>query len=149
MELLATDFPSDIYLIEQYIAPMFRGTLEFEHIMESLHVIRAVDEIPKQVKRRNPEHKGVSYHVGQIFRHRRYNYTAIITGWDSECGAGEQWMRRMGIDQLQSGRHQSFYHVMCVNYVLMLKTEKFANTIFVLALRTRVSGMLRRKTFNS
>ncbi|KAL4869631.1 hypothetical protein BDV12DRAFT_184966 [Aspergillus spectabilis] len=111
MELLATDFPSDIYLIEQYIAPMFRGTLEFEHIMESLHVIRAVDEIPKQVKRRNPEHKGVSYHVGQIFRHRRYNYTAIITGWDSECDAGEQWMRRMGVDQLQSGRYQSFYHV--------------------------------------
>ncbi|KAL5339254.1 Hemimethylated DNA-binding protein YccV like-domain-containing protein [Aspergillus crustosus] len=111
MELLATDFPYDIYLIEQYIAPMFHGTLEFEHIMESLHVIRAVDEIPKQVKLRNPEHKSVNYHIGQIFRHRRYNYTAIITGWDAECGAGEQWMRRMGVDQLQSGRHQSFYHV--------------------------------------
>ncbi|KAL4875530.1 Hemimethylated DNA-binding protein YccV like-domain-containing protein [Aspergillus karnatakaensis] len=111
MELLATDFPSDINLIEQYIAPMFQGTVEFEHIMESLHVIRAVDEIPKQVKRRSPQHKGVSYHVGQVFKHRRYNYTAIITGWDAECGAGEQWMRRMRIDQLQSGRHQSFYHV--------------------------------------
>ncbi|KAL2824725.1 Hemimethylated DNA-binding protein YccV like-domain-containing protein [Aspergillus cavernicola] len=111
MELLATDFPSDIYLVEQFIAPIFRNTLEFEHIMESLHVIRAVDEIPKQLKRRSTEHKDVSYHVGQVFRHRRYNYTSVIAGWDAECGAGEQWMMRMGIDRLQSGRHQSFYHV--------------------------------------
>ncbi|KKK12880.1 hypothetical protein AOCH_007190 [Aspergillus ochraceoroseus] len=114
MELLATDFPSDIYLIEQYIAPIFHDTLEFEHIRENLHIIRRVDEIPKQVKQRSPEHKGVIYRVGQVFRHRRYNYTAIITGWDAECGAGDDWMRRMGIDRLQSGRHQSFYHVMCV-----------------------------------
>ncbi|PTU22230.1 hypothetical protein P175DRAFT_0457735 [Aspergillus ochraceoroseus IBT 24754] len=111
MELLATDFPSDIYLIEQYIAPIFHDTLEFEHIRENLHIIRRVDEIPKQVKQRSPEHKGVIYRVGQVFRHRRYNYTAIITGWDAECGAGDDWMRRMGIDRLQSGRHQSFYHV--------------------------------------
>ncbi|KAI9369452.1 Hemimethylated DNA-binding protein YccV like-domain-containing protein [Aspergillus egyptiacus] len=111
MELLATDFPSDIYLVDHYIAPIFRGTAEFGHILESLHVIRAVDEIPKQVKRRSTDHKRVRYRVGQVFRHRRYNYTAIITGWDAECGAGEQWMRRMGVDRLQSGRHQSFYHI--------------------------------------
>ncbi|KAL4901838.1 hypothetical protein BDW74DRAFT_71034 [Aspergillus multicolor] len=111
LELVATDFPSDIHLIEKYIAATFRGTPEFEHILESLHVIRAVDEIPKQVKRRSSEHKGISFRVGQVFKHRRYNYTAIITGWDAECGAGEQWMSRMGIDNLQSGRNQSFYHV--------------------------------------
>ncbi|KAL4934964.1 hypothetical protein BDV06DRAFT_217771 [Aspergillus oleicola] len=111
MELVATDFPSDIHLVEQHIASIFRGTLEFDHIMESLHVIQTVDEIPKHVKRRSPEHKGVKYHVGQVFKHRRYDYRAIITGWDAECGAGEQWMRRMGVDHLQSGRHQSFYHV--------------------------------------
>lgn len=112
MELVATDFPYDIYLIEQYIASIFRGTLEYEHIMESAHVIRAVDEMQKLPKQRPSEHNRVSYRVGQVCRHRRYNYTAIITGWDPECGAGEQWMRRMGVDHLQSGRHQSFYHVM-------------------------------------
>ncbi|KAE8308693.1 Hemimethylated DNA-binding protein YccV like-domain-containing protein [Aspergillus transmontanensis] len=111
MELFATEFPSDIYLIEQYIVPMFRGLLEYEHILESLHVMRAVDEIPKQVKRRYPGRCDVKYRIGQVFRHRRYNYIAIITGWDTECDAGEQWMRRMGIDRLQGGRHQSFYHV--------------------------------------
>lgn len=112
MELFATDFPSDIFLVEQYIVPLFSGLLEHEHILESLHVMRAVDEIPKQVHRRAGENKEIRYKVGQVFQHRRYHYRAIITGWDSECGAGEQWMRRMGIDRLQAGRHQSFYHVL-------------------------------------
>lgn len=112
MELFATDFPSDIFLVEQYIVPLFHGLFEHEHILESLHVMRAVDEIPKQVRRRTDENKNIRYMVGQVFRHRRYHYRAIITGWDSECGAGEQWMRRMGIDRLQAGRHQSFYHVL-------------------------------------
>ncbi|KAJ5816903.1 hypothetical protein N7447_009136 [Penicillium robsamsonii] len=112
MELFATDFPSDIFLVEQYIAPLFHGLFEHEHILESLHVMRAVDEIPKQIRRRTGGNANIQYKVGQIFRHRRYHYEAIITGWDSECGAGEQWMRRMGIDRLESGRHQSFYHVL-------------------------------------
>jgi F-box protein 21 len=112
MELFATDYPSDIFLVEQYIVPLFHGLFEHEHILESLHVMRAVDEIPKQVRRRTKENKTIQYKVGQVFRHRRYHYRAIITGWDSECGAGEQWMRRMGIDRLQAGRHQSFYHVL-------------------------------------
>lgn len=112
MEMFATDFPSDIFLVEQYIVPLFDGLFEHEHILESLHVMRAVDEIPKQVRKRSAGNKHIRYRVGQVFRHRRYQYRAIITGWDSECGAGEQWMRRMGIDRLQAGRHQSFYHVL-------------------------------------
>lgn len=112
MELFATDFPSDIFLVEQHIVPLFRGLFEHEHILESLHVMRAVDGIPKQVRRRSSAKKNIRYKVGQVFQHRRYHYRAIITGWDSECGAGEQWMQRMGIDRLQAGRHQSFYHVL-------------------------------------
>lgn len=109
LELFATDFPSDIFLVEQYIVPLFH---EHEHILESLHVMRVADEIPKQVHRRSSEEKEIRYKVGQVFRHRRYHYNAIITGWDSECDAEERWMRRMGIDRLQAGRHQSFYHVL-------------------------------------
>ncbi|KAJ5162462.1 hypothetical protein N7492_007854 [Penicillium capsulatum] len=117
MELFATDFPSDIFLVEEYIVPLFHGLLEHEHILESLHVMRAVDEIPKQVRRRTAENQNIRYMVGQVFRHRRYHYRAIITGWDSECGAGEQWQMRMGIDRLQAGKHQSFYHDRSVRYV--------------------------------
>ncbi|KAE8131150.1 Hemimethylated DNA-binding protein YccV like-domain-containing protein [Aspergillus pseudotamarii] len=133
MELFATEFPSDIYLVEQYVVPIFRGLLEYEHILESLHVMRAVDEIPKQVKRRYPGRCDVKYRIGQVFRHRRYSYIAIITGWDTECDAGEQWMRRMGIDRLQGGRHQSFYHVLVqdrsVRYVAEENIELLVSNI--------------------
>lgn len=112
MELFATEFPTDVFLIEQYIVPLFRGLPEHNHVLESLRIMRAVDEIPKSPRRRTEGNTNIRYSVGQVFRHRRYNYTAIITGWDSECGAGEQWMMRMGIDRLEAGRNQSFYHVL-------------------------------------
>lgn len=112
MELFATDFPWDIHLIEQYLVPLFQDMAEYDHILESLHVMRAADGIPKQVRWRTAARKKVRYQIGQVFRHRRYNYTATITGWDVECGAGEQWMMRMGIDALPGGRHQSFYHAL-------------------------------------
>ncbi|KAJ5555468.1 hypothetical protein N7461_003938 [Penicillium sp. DV-2018c] len=112
MEMFAADFPSDLFLVEQHIAPLFRGSSDYGNILESLHVMRAADEVPKQVRRRGDDSGNVRYRVGQVFRHRRYHYEAIITGWDSECNAGEQWMGRMGIDRLEAGRQQSFYHVL-------------------------------------
>jgi len=112
MELFTTDFPSDVHLIEQHIVPLLRGLPEYEDTLESLHVIRTADEMPKQVRHRNTSNKGVKYRIGQVFRHRRYRYQAIITGWDMECDAAENWMRTMRIDHLQGGRHQSFYHVL-------------------------------------
>ena len=112
MELFATEFPTDMFLMEQYIVPLFQGLPEHNHVLESLRIMKAVDEIPKSRRKRSGGNTNIQYSVGQVFRHRRYNYTAIITGWDSECGAGEQWMMRMGIDRLEAGRHQSFYHVL-------------------------------------
>jgi len=52
------------------------------------------------------------YRVGDLFRHRRYRYRAVITGWDATCQASEQWMQQMGVDALPHGRSQSFYHVL-------------------------------------
>lgn len=136
LELFATDFPSDAHLIEQYLVPLFQGTLHQEDILESLRVVRAVDEIPKQVKRRTPERKTVRYRIGQVFRHRRYSYLAVITGWDTECDASEQWMRRMGIDRLEAGRHQSFYHALAedksVRYVAEENVEIITPDLFEL-----------------
>jgi F-box protein 21 len=111
MDVFASEFPWDIYLVEKHVLPLFEGLLELRHLMESLHAIRAADETPRSVRRRKDVQKTIKYQVGEVFRHRRYNYTAMIIGWDPECGAGEHWMRRMNVDQLQAGRHQSFYHV--------------------------------------
>jgi len=101
-ELVGADFPFDVFLIERHALPLFRGLVEYEHLFETLRVMRTVDKIPKQVKARTFGHKNIRYRVGQVFRHRRYNYKAIITGW----------MRQMGIDRLRAGRHQSFYHAL-------------------------------------
>lgn len=55
----------------------------------------------------NPKH-----FVGQVFRHKRYNYTAVITGWDPWCIAATSWISRMGIDRMEGGRGQPFYHAL-------------------------------------
>lgn len=115
MELLAAEFPFDVHLVERYLVPLLSGMPEYERVVGSLHVMQAVDDIPKQMRRRSFENKGIKYRIGQVFRHRRYNYKAIITGWDKKCEADELWTRRMGIDRLQAGRYQSFYHVLYVS----------------------------------
>ncbi|KAK2747271.1 hypothetical protein FQN57_002169 [Myotisia sp. PD_48] len=112
MEHFATEFPSDVYLVEQYLTPLFRGLPEYDHLRDNVNAMKAGDEIPKQIRHRSPEYKNVKYKVGQLFRHRRYDYMGLVTGWDPECGAEEQWMQRMAVDSLHGGRHQSFYYVL-------------------------------------
>lgn len=114
IESLATDYPWDIHLAERYLVPLSRDMAEYGHVREALDAMRAIDATPRQVRRRNATYKQIRYRVGQVFQHRRYNYTAIITGWDAKCEADEQWMVRMGVDHLPSGRQQSFYHVLYV-----------------------------------
>lgn len=116
VELLAVEFSFDVYLAEQYLVPILMGLPEHERIMEGLHVMQAVDDEPKQIRCRSPENNNTRYRVGQVFRHRRYNYSAIITGWDTKCEADEHWARAMRIDTLPAGRHQSFYHVLYVPF---------------------------------
>ena len=36
-------------------------------------------------------HGEVRLRVGQVCRHRKYNYTCVIYGWDSECTASQVW----------------------------------------------------------
>ncbi|EEH40074.2 F-box domain-containing protein [Paracoccidioides lutzii Pb01] len=133
MDSIASDFQSDVFLIEQYLVPLFQHLPEYGPLRESVRVLRAGDDIPKQVRRRTSEHKNVKYKIGQVFRHRRYDYVAVITGWDAECGAGEQWMQQMGIDRLRAGKHQSFYHVLVsdksVRYVAEENIEPIAPEI--------------------
>ena len=113
IEYFENHFTVDAALIEKFLIPTFEHIPESTALRESIHVMRSVDIRPKVVKART-EHvsKRVRYKVGQVFRHRRYGYMAVITGWDIECSADEQWMQRMGVRDLQRGQHQSFYHVL-------------------------------------
>lgn len=113
IEYLERQFLFDIRLIERTLLPIFEGTQHWQQLHDAVRVMRAGDSIPKQTKRRNAGiANSVRFKVGQIFRHKRYNYQAVITGWDVECAQSENWMSQMGVDRLSRGRHQSFYHVL-------------------------------------
>lgn len=112
VESIDTNFAPDIDLVKRYIIPLFSGTPEYGVLAEGFHAMRVADGTPKQIRRRIAKPYYVNYRIGQVFAHRRYGYRGIIIGWDPRCEAEEQWMQNMGVDNLQSGRHQSFYHVM-------------------------------------
>ncbi|MCJ1414554.1 hypothetical protein MMC32_000881 [Xylographa parallela] len=108
-----THFPGDVSLIDDYIVPLFRDFGEYAQLRETVRVIRAGDSIPKLVHERTEETSDqVKYLVGQVFKHKRYNYMAVIIGWDAECAAPEHWISQMRVHELPLGRHQSFYHVL-------------------------------------
>ncbi|MCJ1378071.1 hypothetical protein MMC17_001167 [Xylographa soralifera] len=108
-----THFPGDVSLIDDYIVPLFRDFGEYAQLRETVRVIRAGDSIPKLVQERTEEtSEHVKFLVGQVFKHKRYNYIAVIIGWDAECAAGEHWMSEMRVHELPQGGHQSFYHVL-------------------------------------
>ena len=117
LERFERQFPMDASLIEQYVCPMLdHGPTNIEPwgLHEALRVVRAVDQSPKQLKPRNTSaaRDRVKFKVGQVFRHRRYNYSAVITGWDIECGMNSDWIAHNNVDALSRGRHQSFYHAL-------------------------------------
>ncbi|TVY80857.1 F-box only protein [Lachnellula suecica] len=109
-------YPMDATLIEQYICPLFSNPSIAEHweLHETLRVVRAADQTPKQLRLRDTvaAREGIKYKVGQVFRHRRYAYIAVITGWDIECGMGTDWIAHNRVDSLPGGRNQSFYHAL-------------------------------------
>ncbi|MCJ1356924.1 MAG: hypothetical protein MMC33_006920 [Icmadophila ericetorum] len=110
---LESHFPMDVSLIEEHIEPLFEGSGERGQLRDTIRVMRAGDVMAKQLKPRSREvNQQVRFRVGQVFKHKRYSYQAVITGWDVECGAGEHWMAQMRIHELSRGKHQSFYHVL-------------------------------------
>lgn len=109
-------YPMDAPLIEKYVLPLYNNMSGAEQggLHEAIRVVRAADHTPKQLRQRNtPAAKnGVKYKIGQVFRHKRYAYTAVITGWDIECGMTSDWIANNNVDDLPGGRNQSFYHVL-------------------------------------
>ena len=114
---LRDQFFMDVGLIEPYILPIFRCLRPFVP-RDTAGPIRASESEPKTAKRRTQAiQTKVKYRVGQVFSHLRYHYQAVIIGWDVECGATEEWIYQMSVDNLDHGRHQSFYQVLCVHFI--------------------------------
>lgn len=123
LETFQTHYPCDIGMLEKHVIPLFAPeSAEAVRLREFVRVMLDLDARPKTVQRR-PNGPGagreggtavdtVRYKVGQLFRHRRYGYEGVITGWDFSCDAGEEWIEQMSIDMLPNGRNQAFYHVL-------------------------------------
>ena len=119
-------FPLDLGLFSLYVLPEFQGYDRYDWLCDQLRILRARDSASRQVKRRSPAITGhVKYRIGQVFRHRRYDYQAVITGWDKQCEMGENWIGQMRVDELPKGRYQSFYHVL---YAVLVRCVLFSLT---------------------
>ena len=97
-------------MIEKLLARSYRplGNVTVQTFKERLY---QKHEIRKPIKARDSGSPNrVRYKVGQLFRHKRFHYYAVIYGWDPQCSAEELWITQMRVDDLPRGRHQSFYH---------------------------------------
>lgn len=112
-------FDHDIYTFRTYILPLTSSlpdALAYRNL--AAHLLQSDLEPPK------PKFRGsrptfpptssppIKYRVGQIFRHRRRNYLAVIYGWDHTCQMSNQWISMNQVDRLPNGRNQPFYNVL-------------------------------------
>jgi hemimethylated DNA binding protein len=59
-----------------------------------------------------PRDPSVAFYVGQVVRHRKYNYRGVVVGFDAQCQAPDTWRKRMGVDKLKRRHRQPFYHLL-------------------------------------
>ncbi|KAI0157078.1 hypothetical protein GGR52DRAFT_565180 [Hypoxylon sp. FL1284] len=90
-------FPEDSWLVEQYVCPMYDTFAAPEHrqtnwelpsrrVRDQIKEIKRVDGSARPPRRRSALADGlaVRYRVGQVFKHRRYEYHGLILGWTVE-----------------------------------------------------------------
>lgn len=84
-------FPEDCWLVERYLMPLYdtlggirTDTMRLES-RQALEFVRRADEQLGPVCRRGEGEGNVAYRVGDVFRHRRYDYFGVITGWSSKA----------------------------------------------------------------
>ncbi|KAK3313918.1 hypothetical protein B0H66DRAFT_607155 [Apodospora peruviana] len=93
----ALSWSEDAWIVEKYLVPLYdafvdsqagqrqRQRLGWENVHQILDMLRNLDKRTPTVSRRYTEeiHSRVRYKIGQVFRHKRYNYIGVINGWDA------------------------------------------------------------------
>ncbi|TWU78124.1 hypothetical protein ED733_007335 [Metarhizium rileyi] len=69
----AGSWPEDALLVEQYLLPMYNSFTPFR------------DEFARQINRElgDPWDHWLPFKIGEVFRHKRYGWIGVITGWSS------------------------------------------------------------------
>ncbi|KAI5859906.1 hypothetical protein GGS23DRAFT_582930 [Durotheca rogersii] len=117
-------FPEDSWLIEKYVCPMYdtfaaparrQNTWELpsKRVREQIREIRRADASVKPPRRRCdiPDGIKVKHRVGQVFRHRRYEYHGIILGWTVDNSGWEEH-HLIPARQMWAGYSQPYYRCM-------------------------------------
>ncbi|KAK0713803.1 hypothetical protein B0T26DRAFT_833498 [Lasiosphaeria miniovina] len=89
----ALSWSEDAWIVEKYLAPLYdrfvrsqpnpRPRVGWENVREILGMLKNLDNRLPTVSRRYTEeiHSRVLYKIGQVFRHKRYQYVGVINGW--------------------------------------------------------------------
>lgn len=114
-------FPMDVFSIERDYIPIVQregveGFLMADRLRMTQRSILERDAQPIEprlrAQERKEDDKEVLYHIGTIFRHRRWGYIGVIKRWDPRCSADEVWIQGNNVDALDNGgRQQPFYSI--------------------------------------
>ncbi|XP_063820407.1 F-box only protein 21 [Pseudophryne corroboree] len=101
----------DILQTIQALDPSQHGAVAYlvQHTLE--HIERRKDDWGPVVQLRSSE-KEVSYSVGLIVRHKRFDYSGVIFSWDPICMMPPDWVEGLGIQPLPDRAIQPFYSVL-------------------------------------
>lgn len=107
-------FPMDSKLLEREVRSRDEHMYALEPILAAMKMKQDRDLMAQVPKRRSTAGTGeqVPFRIGQLIRHRRYEYQGVIYGWDTACEMNEAWQARMHIHDLPGGSQQSFYQVL-------------------------------------
>ncbi|PHH81268.1 hypothetical protein CDD82_1168 [Ophiocordyceps australis] len=94
----AGSWPEDVWLVEKYLKPMYSHVAPvgdgFAHHhanrglgdpWEHWRLVQSQDDMKPPVFRRSSSaNQPVPFKIGQVFRHRRYGWIGVITGWSEK-----------------------------------------------------------------
>ncbi|KAI1135448.1 hypothetical protein F5Y05DRAFT_394457 [Hypoxylon sp. FL0543] len=118
-------FPEDSWLVEKYMCPMVdtfaapirrqnNWELPSRRVREQIREIRRVDSMVTPPSRRSDlsAHVEVKYRVGQVFKHKRYEYHGLILGWMVGGVSTGDDNPFSPVQRLWSNSNQPFYRCM-------------------------------------
>lgn len=108
IQLTGRAFPGDLIEVADFLKDV-SSQVNYESMLQ----LYIDDENTVHPKPRDADiRERIFYKVGTYFQHRKYDYSGFIIGWDSQCEEEESWQMMHGVNTLQQGATQCFYHAM-------------------------------------
>lgn len=118
-------FPEDAWLVERYVCPMYdtfaapgqrqaAWELPSRRVRDQIKKIRQVDSSERAPRRRTDlvTPIPVKYRVGQVFKHKRYDYHGIILGWSVDGVSESMGWDGDNLGWTSNRNAQAFYRCM-------------------------------------